>query len=218
MNQQITVLIVDDDEGIRNLLKRILEDAGFGIDFAIDGEEAIEKFNANEFSIVLLDIYMPGMSGIEVLDWINEKKPNVCVVMVTAMADIQTAVEAMKKGAFDYITKPFSQEDVLTKIKLAYSRKQKNLREQKRIISLEKKIMDQTSQLLQQFAELVDTLAREQTLLYKVSENQSRMADSIQNRLFPEIINPASSTDEINQAVLNMLKRKHLQNRENTDT
>ena len=110
------ILIVDDEESVRTLLERILIEAGYSIVTAANGQEALDKVSLEHFSVVLSDIKMPGMSGIEVLRKLSVDYPDICVIMTTAVTDAQTAVEAMKLGAYDYITKPFNQDDLVMRI------------------------------------------------------------------------------------------------------
>jgi len=117
--EQVRVLVVDDEETVRNLLQRILKEVGYDVATAANGQEALAKIAELKPGVVLLDIKMPGMSGMEVLQQIRTNWPETCVVMATAAADVQTAVEAMTKGAYDYITKPFNRDDLLLKVQRA---------------------------------------------------------------------------------------------------
>ncbi|MBW1717539.1 MAG: response regulator [Deltaproteobacteria bacterium] len=88
----IKVLVVDDEETVRILLQRVLQAAGYDAVIAADGEEALSVIANGDIDVVLLDINMPGLSGMDVLGKISTDWPNVCVIMVTAVADVQTAV------------------------------------------------------------------------------------------------------------------------------
>ncbi len=101
-----TILIVDDDKSIRYSLKRMLE-GSFAILTAQNGEEALQRVRDNSPDLVLMDIKMPGQSGIDVLKEIKQIDPKTLVIMMTAYGTTETAIEAMKYGAFDYIIKPF---------------------------------------------------------------------------------------------------------------
>ena len=119
----VRVLVVDDEEPVRNLLQRVLKEAGYDVVTATNGQEALDKVSQLNVGVVLLDIKMPGMSGIEVLQQITTNWPETCVVMATAAGDAQTAVEAMKAGAYDYITKPFDRDDVVRKVQKAIEKR-----------------------------------------------------------------------------------------------
>lgn len=112
------ILVIDDEKSIRNTLREILEYEKFAIDDAADGSEAIELVKKNEYDVVLCDIKMPKMDGIEVLEQIMNLS-DVPVVMISGHGNIETAVEAIKKGAFDYISKPLDLNRLLITIRNA---------------------------------------------------------------------------------------------------
>ena len=111
------VLIVDDDAELRSTLSEILKGAGYHIDEASSGKEAIEKIVSKDFDIALLDLMMPKMNGIETLTELKKITPKTKVIMITAFATVENAVDAIKKGASDYISKPFRIEELLTTIR-----------------------------------------------------------------------------------------------------
>ena len=117
------ILIVDDEESIRDLLSTKLKADGYDCEVAADGNEALWKAFMKDFDIVLLDIKMPGLSGMEVLSRIVIDHPDTSVVMVTAVLDTKTAVEAMRQGAYDYVTKPFNLDDLGARIKRALEKR-----------------------------------------------------------------------------------------------
>jgi len=100
------ILIVDDEKAIRKTLSEILSYEGYKIDEAGDGEEGIRKFRDKEYDVILCDIKMPKMDGIEFLDKAKELNPDIPIIMISGHGTIETAVEAVKKGAYDYISKP----------------------------------------------------------------------------------------------------------------
>jgi DNA-binding NtrC family response regulator len=103
----INILIVDDDDSIRTLLSEGLSELGYSCTEAGNGEDALEKFVKNRFEIVLLDIKLPGMSGMDVLRDLHLDLDGTGVIMITGSNDVDTAVEAVKSGASDFIVKPF---------------------------------------------------------------------------------------------------------------
>jgi two-component system, NtrC family, nitrogen regulation response regulator NtrX len=100
------ILIVDDEKAIRKTLSEILSYEGYKIDEAGDGEEGIRKFRDKEYDVILCDIKMPKMDGIEFLDRAKDLNPDIPIIMISGHGTIETAVEAVKKGAYDYISKP----------------------------------------------------------------------------------------------------------------
>jgi DNA-binding NtrC family response regulator len=118
-----TVLVVDDDQAVRSVVSRKMQSAGYDCVTAADGREALEKVSAQTFDLVLLDIKMPGPSGMEVLPQIVTGSPDTCVIMITAVVDTETAVQAMKLGAYDYVTKPFNLDDLNIRVEKALERR-----------------------------------------------------------------------------------------------
>jgi DNA-binding NtrC family response regulator len=106
------VLIVDDEPGMRSLLSRVMEKEGYQSRAAADGAQALELVQAGEWDLVVADIDMPVMDGIEMLKRVHEVQPRLPVIMITAYATVESAVEAMKFGAVDYITKPFAMDEL----------------------------------------------------------------------------------------------------------
>jgi len=106
------VLIVDDEKNIRLTLSQSLTALGLEADTAVNGEEALKKIEATDFGLVLLDLKMPGLSGIEVLRRLRQQRPRVHVVIITAYGTVESAVEAMKLGAVDFVQKPFSPQEI----------------------------------------------------------------------------------------------------------
>jgi len=101
------ILVADDEESMRWVLSKALKKKGFTVDLARDGDEALRLIQSQNYDMAILDIKMPGLSGLELLDRVRELKRDLLVVIMTAEASMKNAVEAMKRGAYDYITKPF---------------------------------------------------------------------------------------------------------------
>src|ERR1700755_1054143 len=100
------ILIIDDEKAIRKTLSEILSFEGYKIDEASDGEEGLKKFREKNYDVVLCDIKMPKLDGIEFLQKAGEVNGDVPIIMISGHGNIETAVEAVKKGAYDYISKP----------------------------------------------------------------------------------------------------------------
>jgi two-component system response regulator PilR (NtrC family) len=111
-----SILVVDDEPSIREFLQIMLKREKMNVETAENGRVAFEKFQAGTFDLVISDLQMPEMSGMELLTKIKDKDPNALVMMVTAFGSTESAVEAMKLGAFDYLTKPFKIDDVKVRI------------------------------------------------------------------------------------------------------
>jgi DNA-binding NtrC family response regulator len=107
-----SILIVDDEKNIRLTLSQALEVLEVETDTAANGEEALVKLKEKEFGLILLDLKMPGMDGMEVLRRVREIRPDIRIIIITAYGTVESAVEAMKLGAVDFIQKPFSPEEI----------------------------------------------------------------------------------------------------------
>lgn len=116
------ILIIDDEKSIRNVLKEILTNEGFTVEEATDGEEGLKKFTAGSFDVVLCDIKMPKVDGIEFLQKVIDSQSEIPVIMISGHGNIETAVDAVKKGAFDYIAKPPDLNRLLITIRNALDR------------------------------------------------------------------------------------------------
>jgi two-component system response regulator AtoC len=136
------VLVIDDEKNMRHMLEILLSKAGYIVDSAADGEGALELMMKSNFQFVLCDIKMPNMDGMTFLKKAREKYPEKTYIMMSAYGTVETALEAMKEGAYDYISKPFKPDEVLLTLKKAEERerlKEENLRLKTRISEIEQK-------------------------------------------------------------------------------
>ena len=117
------VLIVDDEESMRDFLSIMLHREGYQVDTAVDGAQAVVHLRDHNYDLVISDIKMPRMTGLELLTHIKDRTPETVVLMVTAFSSTDEAVEAMKQGAYDYITKPFKNEEIRLIVKNALERR-----------------------------------------------------------------------------------------------
>ncbi len=133
------ILIVDDEENIREVLSGILEDEGYSVDSAKDGLEGLSKAEDGNYDLVILDVWLPGMGGMEVLDKLKIGRPDLEVVVISGHGNIDMAVKAVKKGAFDFLEKPLSLDKVVTVVKnaLALEKLRKENRELKESLFIE---------------------------------------------------------------------------------
>jgi len=117
LDKHARILIVDDDENIRNTLKAILEDEGFVVDTAVTGSEAIQKTQKTAYNIALLDIRLPDMEGVELLKLIKDSVPRTRKIMLTGYPSMQNAISALNKNADAYLIKPIEIETLLATVK-----------------------------------------------------------------------------------------------------
>jgi DNA-binding NtrC family response regulator len=119
MSEKANILIIDDDETILDSCTQVLLKAGYSVKGARDGEEGLKLFKSESFHMVLLDLKLPGSDGIEVLGHIKTENPETPVIIMTGYASVESAVGAMKQGAFDYMAKPFSPKELRVNIRKA---------------------------------------------------------------------------------------------------
>lgn len=111
-----TVLVADDEAAIRDVLKLHLEKGGYNVVLSENGEEAIDALKCKDISLALTDVRMPKIDGFGVLEFVNEHCTHIPVILLTGYVDVQTAVEAMKKGSTDYLTKPIRKNELLSAV------------------------------------------------------------------------------------------------------
>ena len=130
------ILVIDDEPGIREGCKRALNPQGYHVDAAASGDEGIEKVLANGFDLVLIDVMMPGISGIDLIASIHQHDPEIVCIIITGYATVELAVRAIKQGAYDFLTKPFTSDDLLLAVNQGLERRRLSL-EAKRLQEVE---------------------------------------------------------------------------------
>ncbi len=161
------VLVVDDDKAMRDMVVALLEDAGHSARGAAGVDRALEFLGDGDFDAVISDIRMPGRSGIELLGAIRELRPETPIILMTAFGSIDSAVEAMQAGAFDYVTKPFKRDAVLISLERAFEHR--NLEQENRRL---RKAVDRTSS----FGEMIGASSGMReifAMIRKVSDSRS---------------------------------------------
>src|SRR6476659_6295067 len=118
-----TILVIDDEEIMREILETLLTREGYEVRLAASGVEGLELARAVPFDAAIVDIMMPGLDGIATLDELKRIDEDLAVIIITAYASVESAIAAMKAGAFDYITKPFKNDEVLVVIRNAMERR-----------------------------------------------------------------------------------------------
>ena len=199
-------LVVDDEESVRTVLRRALELAGYDVVTAASGQEALDALALHKTEVMLLDLGMPGLSGQEVLQRVKAEHPDVAVIVVTAMADVQVAVDAMKAGACDYATKPVNLDDLTRRVRKALERRWLVLREKEYQRELDRKLQEQEERLRIQFAQLIESLAREHTMALELEVLcLAKKQKGLFSKLPSELQQPKASVQEFAQALLNVL-------------
>ncbi|MBI4338179.1 MAG: response regulator [Chloroflexi bacterium] len=148
------ILVVDDEQSIRYLLEAMLKHLGYECTSAPDVDTASRLFDQQPFDLVVLDIMMPGKSGLDFLPVLLARDPDIAVVMLTAVPDVAVAVKAMREGAGDYITKPIELEHLAVRAARALERRSLRLRERTYRAGLEQMVAELTEQVEQRNREL----------------------------------------------------------------
>ncbi len=136
MEDECRVLVVDDEIGICEAVKRALESNGILVDIALDGPAGLQAIKEQEYDLVLLDIKMPQISGLDLIKMIHEIDPDIICIMITGYATVEMAITAIKEGAYDFLTKPFSMEVLLLAVNQGLERRSLSL-EARRIAQVE---------------------------------------------------------------------------------
>jgi DNA-binding NtrC family response regulator len=182
MSDGRSVLVVDDDAAMREMVVSLLDDQGIHARAASSADDAIERLTDFDCDVVLSDIRMPGRTGIELLGQIRELRPDTPVVLMTAFGSIDSAVEAMHAGAFDYVTKPFQRDALLLTLERAFERRA--LEEENRRL---RRAVDQTSS----FGELIGnspSMREIFALIRKIASNRSSVLISGESGTGKEVV------------------------------
>ena len=158
LNQQKTVLIVDDEAAIRKLLHQKLSREGYWCEEANTAEQALNRLRSSPIDLVILDIKMPGKSGIELLPEIKASYPDTAVIMATAVTEISVAIQCMKQGADDYICKPFNLDEVSLSVQRALEKRRLQLKIKEYQQYLEEKVGAQTREIRKLFLGAIEAL------------------------------------------------------------
>ena len=164
MQARATILVVDDQESVRALLQRALEQAGYHALTAASGQEALDTMSESSAEVMLLDVRMPGQSGLDVLRHSHTEHPDTAIIMVTVLADVNTVVKAMREGSYDYVTKPFNLDDVLMRVEKARERRHMALIVKNYQESLEERVEQQAAHLRDMTMQTVQSLIQEEIL------------------------------------------------------
>lgn len=167
MESKGRILVIDDEPGIRLGCQRALRSEGYKVDTAADGEEGLQALASSEYDLVLLDMMMPGIGGLEMLERIRELDPNLVCVVITGYATVELAVEAIKRGAYDFIAKPFDSDTLLLTVNQGMER---------RTLSLQ-------SQRLAQLEAEAEALAREKAQLERLDKIKSTFTLTVAHEL-----------------------------------
>lgn len=157
--QSVHCLVVDDEAPIRNVLVRLLKSQGYVCREAASGRQALELLEREPADLVLSDIYMPEMDGMQLLAEVRKRWPDIGVLMVTAVTDVRTAVACLNQGALDYLGKPFQIEEAVARVRQALEKRRLILENRDYQLNLEEKVRQQAARIKELFIEGVQALA-----------------------------------------------------------
>lgn len=194
------ILAVDDEESIRSILKTILESEGYTCDTASSADVAISKMNKNKYDLILTDIMMPGMNGVEFLELVRKRDDEIAVIMLTAVNDIDVSIQALKAGAYDYISKPFHLKDVAISIEMALQKRALILENRDYQRNLEKKVLEQSRKIQSSFIKSIEALTRTLAAKDPETKDHSLRVTEYSVRIAEEMGLPLSDVENIRVA------------------
>lgn len=173
------ILVADDELQVREIISRYLISQNYECATACDGNDALSKIDAEQFDLVLLDIKMPGKSGIEILKELQTKYPDTATIMVTAITDIDVGIKSMRNGAYDYLIKPIDFKMLSLSIERALGRRKLILENKEYRSHLEKKIKEQTDKIQQSFIGAIHALVEALEVKNTYSKGHSELVAEI---------------------------------------
>jgi len=196
------ILIVDDEPGVRELLHRRLAKEGYQCQEAGDGDQALDRMETAPSALILLDIKMPGKSGTEVLPEIRARYPDTAVVMATAMTDTSTAIQCMKEGAYDYVTKPFNLAEVVLSVDRALEKRRLELENRDYQQHLEQKVEEQAKRIRKSFLNAITALAYALEAKDRYTSGHSQRVTEMSVAIARELKMPRGKVEKIRLAGL----------------
>ena len=196
------VMVVDDEARVREIMSRRLTEAGYECTTASDGNSALKALKAKPIDLALLDINMPGKSGVEVLKEIKAKYSDTAVIMVTAIAEVETAINTMKIGAYDYIIKPVDHKILLISADRALEKRKLILENRAYQLHLEEKVKEQTDKIRQSFLNAVASLAHALEAKDAYTRGHSERVTKIAVAVAEELSMPKDKVEKIRLAGL----------------
>lgn len=159
MSMPISILVVEDEPAVRRVLVRLLESQGYQVREAAAAPEALEGLERQPADLVLTDVHMPGMDGVQLLNELRRRHPDTGVMLITAVGDVRTAVTSLQQGALDYVAKPFQAEEAVARVRQALER-QRLIRENRAYhLTLETRVREQAERIRAMFVQGVQALA-----------------------------------------------------------
>ncbi len=142
MAEETNILVVDDERGIREGCRRILISEGYIVEVAENGEEGLKLVKSKSFDLILVDLMMPVMGGLEMMEEVRKFDPEIIMIVITGFATIETAVDAMKHGAYDYMPKPFAPDQVIAVVNRGLEKRRLSLQAQRLMEERDQKLLE----------------------------------------------------------------------------
>lgn len=142
MSESVNILVVDDEKGIREGCRRILMAEGYAVEVAENGQAGLQLVQSKPFDLVLVDLMMPVMGGLEMMEAVHKLDPEIIMIVITGFATIETAVDAMKHGAYDYVPKPFTPDQLLAVVNRGLEKRRLSLQAQRLMEERDQKLLE----------------------------------------------------------------------------
>ena len=196
------ILVVEDEPAVGKLLNQTLSREGYQCQEAGSADQALDKLRSNTFELAILDIKMPGKSGIELLPEIKTNYPDTAVIMATAIIDTHIAIQCMKQGAFDYLTKPFNLDKVILSVGRALEKRRLELENRDYQQHLKQQVEEQAKKIRASFLNAITALAYALEAKDKYTSGHSQMVAEISVAIFKELGMPQDGVEKIRLAGL----------------
>lgn len=199
----MNILLVEDDRPLGLAIKRVLEGAGWAVDWRTRGDEGFEAARAGTWDLLVLDLLLPGKSGLEICDELRKRKRNVPILMLTALGEIEDKVRGLDSGADDYLAKPFEVPELLARIRALARRDKAN---KARTIAIDDLSIDRSAREVFRAGEALPLTRREYDLLEALAVNEGRVLSrqTIQERVWHD----ETSVSNVVDVTIRNLRRK----------
>ncbi|MCL4339376.1 response regulator transcription factor [Patescibacteria group bacterium] len=171
------ILIIEDEKKLVHVLRRGLLEEGYAVDIALDGEEGLEKFDINEYDIIILDLMLPKIDGLSVLKTIRRNNTNIPIIILTAKGGIEDKIKGLDEGADDYLTKPFSYIELTARIRALLRRGNKA---DPPVLKIDDVTLNPATRLVQREGKTIVFTSREYALFDYFMRNQNRVLTKTQ--------------------------------------
>ncbi|NRB45559.1 MAG: response regulator transcription factor [Verrucomicrobiales bacterium] len=198
------ILLVEDKNRLREAIEKALRESGYAVDSTDNGNDGLWMASENAYDVILLDIMLPGLDGLSVLEQLREKKRDTPVLLLTAKDTIADRVKGLRKGADDYLIKPFALEELLARIEALCRRSYKKSTS---TITLNDLIIDNSAKTVKRNGDLIDLTAREYAILEYLAMRQGAVISrsEIEEHIYDELVSPMSNV--VDSAICNLRKK-----------